>query len=162
MARPPKDTAAPSNASTEVEAGAPVDPSVEAPTGRCAAEHDLIELRQRVAEQDRLIADQARSMKEQGTVITELRDRLDQVDAKLEQLGRAHPKGIIATTPVPLTSQEAIDAMAKDSSVRFVALLEYAPLGLRPGDKFEGRQRFEGPRVVGSHVVGGLKIAIAA
>jgi hypothetical protein len=145
----------------------PVDAAIEPGIAQpIAAQAVPSPIEQRLLEENRLLKrtvdELGQTMQRQDGLITELRNRLDVLAGQVGELERANPKGIIATAPIPLTGTEAIDAMASNSSVTFVTLAEYAPLGLRPGQKFEGRQKFQGPRVVASHITGGLKIAIAA
>jgi hypothetical protein len=164
MAKTPKESVDPEQAVEPAATETKPPAAVQSPTEIRLLEENRV-LKQTIDAQAKTIAAQGQEIVAQGQKLdglSDLRGRMEAIDVRLDELARSNPQGMVATAAVPLTGPEASEAMTSNSAVRFVALAGYPPLGLRQGETFEGRQRFQGTRVIASHVAGGLKIAVAA
>lgn len=102
------------------------------------------------------------SMVEQNTSLTrrleELAEELERQASIADGLQSAH-RSMIVSRPHELELEDALAIMERSPDRRFVVVAS-GRTGLRPGEAFEPRTRFENPRRdLQQHMLSGLKIA---
>ena len=69
--------------------------------------------------------------------------------------------GLNLSRPRELDAKEIVETMQREPGRRMIALVSHPSLGLRAGESFDPRNKFDTPIVAGQYVSAGFKAAIA-
>lgn len=91
----------------------------------------------------------------------QLKAQVSELTSAVAALEAAAPRGLTATAPTPLTSEQVREAVKARPNARFRVLQPYPLKGLSTNEIFDARNRFANVDELASHVAGDLRIAAA-